>query len=191
MDLAQQEQPLFSKKELKFKSRLERVLATADLTLQRQLIEKIIQQLDIELIDCTAALVLLSQSNLFHHSKEHGPKEPLFKKEMDIQMPHKPEAVILRPMPPPKMVRYRIDVGQKHNTTVDEIKNIFIEEAGVDRKMIGEVDIRHHYSLIELPEGMPVDIYQLLTTVSVQDQKLNIKRIKHRDRYVPHSQRKK
>lgn len=186
MDLTQQEPQPFSKKEYKFKSRIEKVLATADLTLQRQLIEKMTQQLGIELIDCAAALVLLSQSNLFHQPKEH-----LSKKELEIKPVVKTETVILRPIPPPKMVRYRIEVGQKHNITIDEIKNVFIEEAGVDRKMIGEVDIRHHYTVIELPEGMPADIYQLLTTVSIQDQKLNIKRLKHRDRHISHSHRKK
>ncbi|TAK93241.1 hypothetical protein EPO05_07225 [Patescibacteria group bacterium] len=185
MDLTQQEQQSFSKKEQKFKSRIEKVVATADLTLQRRLIEKITRQLGIELIDCAAALVLLSQTNLFHQPKAHLPK-----KDVDIKVAVKPESVILRPIPPPKMVRYRIDVGQKHHTSIDEIKNVFIEEAGVDRKMIGEVDIRHHYSLIELPEGMPADIYQLLTTVHIQEQKLNIKRLKHRDRHISHPQRK-
>ncbi len=186
MDLTQQEQQPFSKKEQKFKSRLEKVLATADLTLQRQLIERITQELGIELIDCAAALVLLSQSNLFHHPKEHHPA----KKEVPVKSPLRLETVILRPMPPPKMVRYRIDVGQKHNVTLDEIKKVFIEEAGVDIKTIGEVDIRHHYSLIELPEGMPADIYQLLTTVTIHEQKLNIKRVKHRDRHISHLHRK-
>lgn len=182
----QQEQQPFSKKEHKFKGRIEKTLATQDLTLQRQLIERITEQLGIDLMDCAAALVSLSQTNLFHL-----PKEPLPKKQPDAKVPPKPETVILRPVPPPKMVRYRIDVGQKHNTTLDEIKNVFIEEAGVDKRMIGEVDLRYHYTLIELPEGMPADIYQLLNTVSIQQQKLNIKRLKHRDRHLPHPQRKK
>lgn len=189
MDLTQQ-QPLFSKRELKFKSRLEKLLATADLTQQRQLIENISQQLGVEPIECAAALVLMSQSNLYHHSKEHHLKEHPPKKQDVIKTQLMPETVILRVMPPPKMVRYRIDVGQKHNATIDEIKAVFIEEAGVDIKTIGEVDIRHHYSLIELPEGMPADIYHLLANVSIQDQRLNIKRVKHRDRYISHSQRK-
>ena len=184
MDLTQQEQP-FSKKEQKFKSRVEKVLATQDLTLQRRLIERVTQQLGIELIDCAAALVLLSQSNLYQQPKEHT-----VKKQPESKVSSKPEAVILRPIPPPKMVRYRIEVGQKHNVSIDEIKNVFIEEAGVDKKMIGEVDIRYHYTQIELPEGMPADIYQLLTTVHIHEQKLNIKRLKHRDRYSSHSQRK-
>jgi ATP-dependent RNA helicase DeaD len=89
------------------------------------------------------------------------------------------------------MIRYRIEVGQKHNVNVDEIKDIFIEEAGVDRKTIGEVDIRYHYTIIELPEGMPADIYQLLTTVCIHEQKLNIKRLKYRDRHVSHPHRRK
>jgi DbpA RNA binding domain len=186
MDVMQPDIQAFSKKEQKFRSRIAKTLAMQDLTLQRQLIERITQELGIELIDCAAALVLLSQTNLFH------PPKLLPKKQLDAPpVITQPEAVILRPIPAPKMVRYRVDVGQKHNITVDEIKNVFIEEAGVDRKMIGEVDIRHHYTLIELPEGMPTDIYQLLASVSIQQQKLNIKRLKHRDRhYSSHLQRK-
>jgi ATP-dependent RNA helicase DeaD len=186
MDLTQHAQQPFSKKELKFKSRIEKVLATQDLTLQRHLIERVSQQLGVDFIDCAAALVLLSQSNLYRLSNE-----PLAKKDDDVlPLQPKPEAVLLRPIPPPKMVRYRIDVGQKHNTSLEEIKNVFIEEAGVDKKTIGEVDIRYHYSIIELPEGMPADIYHLLTTVSIQEQKLNIKRLKYRDRHPSSSQRR-
>lgn len=184
MDLRQQQEAFFSKKEQKFKSRLEKILINQDLTLQRQFIERIIKQLNVELIDCAAALVLLSQSNLYHQEKDLLPKQ-----QHDSKAVPRCKSVILRPIPPPKMVRYRIDVGQKHDTSVDEIKNVFIEEAGVDKKMIGEVDIRHHYTLIELPEGMPADIYQLLTTVSIQQQKLNIKRLKSRDKHS-HLQRK-
>jgi ATP-dependent RNA helicase DeaD len=186
MDLTQQEQQPFSKKEQKFKSRVEKILASQDLTLQRQLVERISQQLGIEAIDCAAALVLLSQTNLYQPLKE-----PLAKKQSDHpKVIINPAPVSLHSAPLLKMVRYRIDVGQKHNTSLDEIKNVFIEEAGVDRKMIGDVDIRYHYTLIELPEGMPADIYQLLTTVNIQQQKLNIKRLKHRDRHLSHPQRK-
>lgn len=101
--------------------------------------------------------------------------------------------LFLHPMPLPKMIRYRIELGQKHRVTMDEIKNVFIEEAGVDKKMIGKIDIRYHYTLIELPDGMPADIYQLLTTVCLHEQKLNIKRIKYRDRHLSpvHSKNKK
>lgn len=184
MDLTQQQEPL-SKKEQKFKNRLEKVLATQDLSLQRQLLEKVTQQLGVELIDCAAALALLNQPNLYSATKE-----PLTKKQPETQPTVKSASVFLHLIPQPKMVRYRIDVGQKHNVSMDEIKNVFIEEAGVDKKMIGVVDIRYHYTLIELPEGMPADIYQLLTTVHIHEQKLNIKRLKHRDRYASHPQRK-
>jgi ATP-dependent RNA helicase DeaD len=187
MDLTEQDEQLFSKKEQKFKSRIEKVLAQQDLTLQRKLIENIVRELNIELIDCAAALVLLSQSNLYPLSKGAQAK-----KQFESKTPPKPSKVFLQPIPPPKMVRYRIEVGQKHNVTLDEIKNVFIEEAGVDKKTIGEVEIRYYYTLIELPEGMPADIYQLLTTVCLREQKLNIKRLKpHRERYSNQSQKNK
>ena len=172
MDLTAQ-RPAFSKKELKFKSRIEKIVAHQDLTLQRQLIARVAQDLNIDVIDCAAALVLLSQSNPYHPIvKKQSPQT-----QLDLQPEFQPKATLLRPIPPPKMIRYRIDVGQKHRTTVDEIRNVFIEEAGVDKKMIGKVEMRYHYTLIDLPEGMPSDIYRLLTSVAIQKQRLNIRKL--------------
>jgi ATP-dependent RNA helicase DeaD len=169
---------IFSKKEEKFKKRLEKIVAAQDLSAQRELIGRICQHLSLDVLDCAAALVLLSQANLA--------PEP--------ELPVADNVAAARvPLPKAKMVCYRLEVGAKHNVTVDEIKQVFVTEAGVDIKMIGEVTIHFYYSLIELPEGMPTDIYQLLTTVSLQQQKLNIKRLKTRERLrsVPHHLRRK
>jgi ATP-dependent RNA helicase DeaD len=187
MDLKPQAAPAFSKKEQKFKKRLEKVLSGHDLTLQRDLITRITAQSGVELIDCAAALVLLSQANLYHAAKD--PDD--IAQTASGSLGNNPKSAILQPLKPPKMIRYRIEVGSKHNICVDEIKTVFVTEAGVDKKMIGEVDIRHHYTLVELPEGMPPDIYHLLTTVSIAQQKLNIKRLKHHDRHHLHLHHKK
>lgn len=178
MDLKPRVQHGFSKKEHKFKKRLEKVLATENLTLQRDLITRITTQLGIELLDCAAALVMIAQANLYHCVKEVE-KTAVIAAEDELE--DKQKSVFLQLLKPPKMIRYRIDVGLKHNIDVDEIKTVFVKEAGVDKKMIGAVDIRHHYTLIELPEGMPPDIYHLLASVNIAQQKLNIKRLKHSD----------
>jgi len=166
-----------TKKEDKFKKRLERILKQQDLTLQRDLILRVCQQLEIDLVDCAAALVLLSQSNLY-------PTSALPTPTATVQQPAETEkAVSIVPLiSVPKMICYRVEVGAKHEVTEEAIKAVFVKEAGVDIKMIGKVTIHFHYTLIELPEGMPTDIYHLLTTVSLQQQKLNIKRLKLRDR---------
>lgn len=166
-----------AKKEEKFKKRLECILKQQDLTLQRDLILRVCQQLEIDLVDGAAALVLLSQSNLYPSSAlpaTVSTAQPAAKTEKAVSL--------LTAIPAPKMICYRVEVGEKHEITEETIKAIFVKEAGVDIKMIGKVTIHFHYTLIELPEGMPTDIYHLLTNVSIQQQKLNIKRLKLRDR---------
>ncbi|NOQ34750.1 MAG: hypothetical protein GQ569_02525 [Methylococcaceae bacterium] len=173
MDLKQHALQPLSYKELKFKKRLQKVLSSEDLSLQRVLVEKVAKELDIDLLDCAAALVCLSQANLY-------PVEP--KNKIEKYSPPLPAALPkvtrLRKLQPPKMVRYRLEVGQKHNIDGEEIKNIVEDEAGVDRKMMTEMNIRYHHTFIELPEGMPADIFQLLTIATIKGQALKIKRVR-------------
>ena len=49
-------------------------------------------------------------------------------------------------------------------------------EAGIDSKHIGRIDIRDDHSLIDLPEGMPSEIFQHLKKVWVSNQQLRITR---------------
>jgi ATP-dependent RNA helicase DeaD len=47
-------------------------------------------------------------------------------------------------------------------------------EAGLDSKRIGRVDIRDDYSLVDLPAGMPPDVLRHLKSVWVVGQQLRI-----------------
>ena len=174
MDEQQQTLQVFSRKEIKFKKRLEKVLHSENLNLQRELIKKIVQESNIELLDCAAALVCLSQANLYRAEENTEVKNSI------ALYPKR-----LRKIPPPKMLRYRLEVGKKHNVSVEEIKNIVVREAGVDQKMIGDVSIYFQHTFIELPEGMPADIFQLLSTTTLHKQALKIKRL------YPHKKHKR
>ncbi|MBZ4202365.1 MAG: DbpA RNA binding domain-containing protein [Methylovulum sp.] len=90
-----------------------------------------------------------------------------------------------------KMVRYRLDIGIYHQVTVDEIKRVLIEESGVDKNNINNVSIRHLYTLIELPDAMPMDIFHHLKTVEINQQKLAIRRVKVRNKKRGFMQRRK
>ena len=161
----------FLKKELKFKKRLDNVLASEDLSHYRNLVTRLLDDSNDECLDYVAALIFLNQPNLYPRHKKIVTIVPELKKSRE---PILSTSII------PKMIRYRVDVGQKHQVSEDALKNLFVEEAGVDKKMIGDVEMRHHYTLIDLPEGMPADIFQLLVTVKIQQQPLKIKRLKKR-----------
>jgi len=81
-----------------------------------------------------------------------------------------------------KMVRYRLDVGSKHQVTSEELKKILIEESGVDKNNINNINIQGDYTLVELPDEMPQDIFLHLKSVEIKQHKLDIKRVKARNK---------
>jgi ATP-dependent RNA helicase DeaD len=66
-----------------------------------------------------------------------------------------------RPKPgEPRMETYRVAVGKIHRVKPANIVGAIINEAGLDGKMIGHIDIQEDHSLIDLPEGMPKEIFR-------------------------------
>jgi ATP-dependent RNA helicase DeaD len=74
------------------------------------------------------------------------------------------------------MQAYRIEVGHAHGVKPANIVGAIANEAGLDPKHIGRIDIHDDYSVLDLPEGMPKEVFQQLQTVSVLGQQLRISR---------------
>lgn len=153
-----------NRKEDKFKKRLQRIVREEDLTQQRELILRTAAELGIDLLSCAAALVYVSQPNLY-------PSIKLQPKPASMSPGRNPHSHY-------KMVRYRLAVGSQHQVSRDDIQAVLVEESGVDKNRIGRIDIRDTYTLVELPDGMPADIFQVLTEAAIGPHCLNIKRIK-------------
>ena len=69
---------------------------------------------------------------------------------------------------------YRLEVGADHQVTPREIVGAIANEAGLDGQLIGRIDINSDYSTVELPVGMPKEIYQHLRRVIIRGQRLNL-----------------
>lgn len=139
---------------------LAQTVAGQNLALQRDLIQATAARLNISLLDCAAALLYLSRLQAVPQSPhaDNPSREPIRTNY--------------------RFVRYRLDVGAQHQVVKEQLQTLLIEESGVDRKRIGKIDIRHNYTLVELPDGMPADIFQLLSEATIGGRKLAIKRIK-------------
>ena len=74
----------------------------------------------------------------------------------------------------PEQVRYRVAVGKAHAVGAKHIVGAIANEAGLDSDYIGQIRIFDSYSLVDLPEGMPKDIFQHLRKVRVCGQRLEI-----------------
>jgi len=78
--------------------------------------------------------------------------------------------------PEPGFETFRIAVGHVHGVKPGNIVGAIANEAGLDSKHIGRVDIRDDHSFVDLPAGMPAEIFRHLKKVWVSGQQLRITR---------------
>jgi len=72
------------------------------------------------------------------------------------------------------MVRYRIEVGRDDGVQPKNIVGAIANEAGIDSAYIGHIKIYDDYSTVDLPEGMPREVFNHLKKVWVSNRQLKI-----------------
>ncbi len=72
------------------------------------------------------------------------------------------------------MVRYRIEVGKEHEVEPRNIVGAIANEAGLESQYIGRIQLYDNYSTVDMPDGMPKDIFKHLKRVWVCGRQLNI-----------------
>jgi len=72
------------------------------------------------------------------------------------------------------MQRFRLEVGHNHKVKPGNIVGAIANEAGIDSKFIGRININDDYSLVDLPNDIPKDVLNDLKRARVGGQKLNI-----------------
>ncbi|MCC7097167.1 MAG: DEAD/DEAH box helicase [Thermomonas sp.] len=87
-----------------------------------------------------------------------------------------------RPAPEFPMQTYRIDVGHNHGVQPGNIVGAIANEAELDSKHIGRIDIRDDHTLVDLPEGMPPELLTYLKKVRVVGQPLRMRLASDDDR---------
>jgi len=75
------------------------------------------------------------------------------------------------------MERFRIEVGIKHEVKPNNIVGAIANEAGVDSQYIKNVTINEDHTILDLPIGMPRDLFRELKKVWVAGQQLQITRL--------------
>jgi len=153
------------------KDQVKKIFISQNLGTQRQLIRAISAELKISVLDCAAAITYLNETN---------PVTTCLAAEQQQVLVEKPLSNNVQPII--KLVRYRLDLGIQHNATVDSLKQVLVEESGVDIKNIANVRIQESYTLIDLPDEMPQEIFHHLKTVEINGQKLDIRRVKARNK---------
>ncbi len=77
------------------------------------------------------------------------------------------------------MQAYRIEVGRAHGVTPSNIVGAIANEAGLEARHIGRIEIHDDYSTLDLPSGMPKDLLAYLKKVWVSGRQIQITEVEH------------
>ncbi len=163
----------------RFKQRITDTLVTEELSFFTQLIEQYQTEHDIPALEIAAALAKISQGNtpllikdIPKRARKERSERPA-RQGGDRDRDRKPKRSRDRNSDI-KMELYRIEVGNSHGVKPGNIVGAIANETGIDGDHIARIKIEENYSTVELPAGMPKELFQELKKVRVAGQQLNI-----------------
>jgi ATP-dependent RNA helicase DeaD len=176
----------------KFKQKVMGIISNENLDYFNGVIEHMESEHAVDSRDIAAALAFLLQGKqplkvtekAVPEKKDRGENLPSRKparepaksrKEFESKRPHAVEkAQPLKNFPDIEMIRYRIEVGKQHGATPKDIVGAIANEADIESQYIGHIKLYEDYSTVDLPEGMPKELFQHLKKVRVRQHRLNI-----------------
>jgi ATP-dependent RNA helicase DeaD len=178
---------------LKFKETLANAVRSGEGKVFQPLIEDIEREQNLPAVELAAALASLLQGPapflLTPRHKPGAPHEPSPPDWLGEEQGSGRESTArdIEPTPEsqthhgsrkgPRLETYRIEVGHAHGVQPGNIVGAIANEAGLDGRHIGHIDIRRDHSLVDLPAGMPAEIFDSLQTVRVRGVELRISRV--------------
>ncbi len=180
-----------------FKQSISDTLAAGDLGFYSQLVEQYQAEHNVPAIEIAAALAQIAQgdSPLLLKNKPtprcetpfagdesgqprgKGRRDKAGRRDDPFDSRAEKRGARQKHLPPPEgMERFRIEVGHSDQVMPGNIVGAIANEAGLDSKDIGRINIFDKYSTVDLPVGMPDDIFRDLKNTWVAKKKLNITR---------------
>ena len=172
----------------KFKDQIGEALAGGGLDVFRSLIEEYESEMNVPAIEIAAALAKLARGDiplLIERPdrearapaawKDEAPSSPRAPRS-DVPTPFKRERERVAREPEEGMGTFRIEVGHAHGVKPGNIVGAIANEANIESRYIGRIEIYDDYSTLDLPADLPPDVMEHLQKVWVAGQQLNITR---------------
>jgi len=166
-----------------FKQSITDTLAAGDNVFMHGLLEQYRQEHDVPAMDIAAALARMTLGDKpmllepdkpgrsRHEDKPHSRHQDKRGKPGDHKTPTRPDK---------GMERFRLEVGHQHHVKPGNIVGAIANEAGLDGKYIGHIDIHPNFTFVDLPKDMPDDVFQDLKKLRVCGQRLNLSRLEEK-----------
>ena len=180
----------------KFLDKIDGALASDDLSVFRDLVERYESEKNVPAVEIAAALAKLVQGKTpLLLPKPAAPEKAFTPREDRPQRAERPvreprERSPREPLPADVgMQTFRIEVGYQHGVQPGNIVGAIANEADLEARFIGRIDIRDDYTLVDLPEGMPDELMQHMQTVRVASRPLRMRPATPEDQDAPKRKR--
>ncbi|HEY5603548.1 MAG TPA: DEAD/DEAH box helicase [Gammaproteobacteria bacterium] len=164
----------------RFTQRITDTLATEELAFYHQLIAQYQQAHDVPALEIAAALAIMAQGKvplLLASKPEQEARFETPKGKNDKRGSTSPRKSPRKDRDIVDMESYRIGLGAMHGVKAGNIVGAIANEIGLDSEYIGKVDIHNDHSIVDLPQGMPNDVFQTLKKVRIVGKPIQITKL--------------
>ena len=172
----------------KFKTRISEALDQNGLDFFKDIIEQYRQEKNIPSLEIAAALARIAQGDepFMLVERKAQPREDRERRSKgerprgdigSFPRDSRSKSEYKRIPPGPGMERFRLEVGYAHGVKPGNIVGAISNEAGIDGKVIGRIELYEDYSTVDLPEGMPREILQILKKAWVSGNQMRLSRM--------------
>ncbi|MEJ6658333.1 MAG: DEAD/DEAH box helicase [Synechococcus sp. ChSW.bin.154] len=155
--------------------------------LLQELIQRVAQELEVEPGQLTLAAMRLAigEGPLLVQGDENWLKAPMRNDRRDDRRDdrrgdrgndrgRRPERASRAPED--DMERFRVEVGHRDRVKPGNLVGAIANESGLEGRMIGRIQIFETHSLVDLPKGMPENVFNSLRQLKVMNQELQIRK---------------
>lgn len=179
---------------VRFKQKITEVIDGRDLTQFTEMLKEYATESGKSMEEIAAAMAEIGQSGrpFFireNQSRNRNRNEESFGRDRDDRGQRNVRDRDERPSRQPRragrvetgMDRYRIEVGHDDGVKPGNIVGAVANEGGIEGEFIGPINIFDNYSTIDLPEGMPREVFEILQGVRVAGKPLRMRRASEAD----------
>ncbi|HID45325.1 MAG TPA: DEAD/DEAH box helicase, partial [Chromatiaceae bacterium] len=177
------------KRVAKFKQRIIDTLAAEDVSSFQEILEDVRQENDLDPMQIASALAVLAQGNdpllikdqprkQRERKERKAPRDDSGKntvKSRPRKSDFSPEPRPLKEFPDLEMERFIIDVGYDHDVKPGNIVGAIANEADIESCYIGSIEIHDDFSTVDLPEGMPREVMDILQKARVAGRRMGLR----------------
>jgi ATP-dependent RNA helicase DeaD len=158
----------------RFKQKIQDTLAGEDTKVFRPLIEELQTETGHSSLDIAAALAALYQGDqpLLLPERDPEPVRDFGARESD-RAGGKPAGKTPRARSA-DLETYRVEVGRKDGVKPGDLVGAIANEGGIESAFIGHIKIHDDYCTVDLPKGMPKEVFRILQKAWVCQRQLNI-----------------